>query len=501
MVTGDFDKDGNVDVAVLDATTGYVEVQFGDGSGGFRSPVVNFTITTSNSQYRGIAVGDLDGDGKAELVFAAGNSVQVYDWQNNGSFTKTHTIDLTASTIVATKVAVGDLTAAGSQDIVVGDNFGDVGIVWIPNDGMGTFGTPVAYAASGVSTYSRIVAMDVDGDGLADVAFVNSKIPQATASVLLNKGDGTLVAEASYGTTALAGFRPNAIAVADVDGDHFPDLVVTGYVHDAATLNNTFYLSVNLNNGGNGTFGDGKAFGFTANGGKNISANVVEAADLNGDGLAEIITPVEVPGTISVNGFDGFIVTRWTGAGANLAIEGQDNVLSDFISYGSVAVGDLNGDTQNDVLIGTSSTIFGSTQHSQFALFLNSTPTLPTGRKVEFAQTTLSVTEGEALDVSVVRGSDSTGQVVVYFTVGGSAVQAGSKVKNSDYSITDPPQQSQAVVFAAGEYQKNIHIVASAAKSSESAQTIVLTLQNPIGDAEPIDAANLPPKATAIVTI
>ncbi len=116
MVTGDFDKDGNVDVAVLDATTGYVEVQFGDGAGGFRSPVSNFTITTSNSQYRGIAVGDLDGDGKAELVFAAGDSVQVYDWQNSGSFTKTHTIDLTTSTIDATKVAVGDLTAAGSQD-------------------------------------------------------------------------------------------------------------------------------------------------------------------------------------------------------------------------------------------------------------------------------------------------------------------------------------------------------------------------------------------------
>jgi hypothetical protein len=71
--------------------------------------------------------------------------------------------------------------------------------------------------------------------------------------------------------------------VADVDGDHHPDLVVTGYFHDSVALKDVFHLTVNLSNGGNGTFGDGLAFDFTANGGKNISANVVAAADLNGD--------------------------------------------------------------------------------------------------------------------------------------------------------------------------------------------------------------------------
>ncbi len=74
-------------------------------------------------------------------------------------------------------------------------------------------------------------------------------------------------------------------------------------------------------------------------------------------------------------------------------------------------------------------------------------------------------------------------------------------MKNADYSITEPPQQSQTIVFAAGEYQKNIHIVASAAKTAESEQTIILKLFSPIGDVEAIDAVNPPTNATAIVTI
>jgi hypothetical protein len=61
MIMGDFDGDGIPDVATLDKNSGSVEVHFGDGQGGFRSTVADFTITGSDSSISSLAEGDLDG--------------------------------------------------------------------------------------------------------------------------------------------------------------------------------------------------------------------------------------------------------------------------------------------------------------------------------------------------------------------------------------------------------------------------------------------------------
>ena len=481
MVTGDFDNDGKQDVAVLDASNGNVEVRFGDGSGGYRSAASSFTITSSSRVYIGIAAADLDGDGQAELIFAAAESALIYDWQNGGSFTKTRTIDLTATGIDAVKVSVGNLTAAGSRDIVVSDDFGNVGVVWIPNDGAGTYGTPVAFAAGGVGYYARLVLADVDGDGLDDVIMAR----QAAAAVLLNKGDGTLRAEVTYGNSTFPSLRIQAVTVADVDNDGFPDLVVTGSNHDNATLNDTFYLNVNLSNAGNGTFADGKAFVFAANNGINIRAIAIEAADLNGDGRIDIVNSVDVGGTILVNGYSGIIVTRWMGTGANLAIEGQDIFpTNDGIHYSAVAVGDQNGDTQTDVLLGTDSTIFGATVHSQFVVFQNQAPTVLTGRAVQFGTIDGEVGEGDTIQIPVLRGSDSTGQVLVYIQFGGTALQYyGGANKNADYQLIDPPA-GQPITFAEGEYRKTMTIRTLRNPAAEREDTLKLTILEPVGYAE-----------------
>src|SRR5207302_679287 len=197
-------------------------------------------------------------------------------------------------------------------------------------------------------------------------------------------------------------------------------------------------------------------------GGKNIGVSAVETADINNDGRADIITADADP---SGSGFTGFTVTQWTGSGANLAVASQGNFSTgDGIQYQSVALGyrkndgtfvTFNNDSQTDVLLGTNSGIFGSnnTLHSQFVVFQNQTPTMPTGRNVEFLKTELTVTEGSALDVTVVRGTASTGQVLVPFSAGGTAVQGGPSVKNGDYAITDPPYQSQTITFGPGEFQ------------------------------------------------
>ena len=492
MVTGDFDDDGHQDVAVLDANGGKVEVRFGDGGGGYRSTTSSFTVTGAS---RGVAAGDIDGDGQTELLFAVSDAVAIYDWQAGGAFTSTHTIDLSATGIEPTNVAVGDLTDTGSRDIVVSDDFGSVGVVWISNDGAGNFGTPTAFAAGGLGFYAKLVTVDLDGDGLDEVILAREE----GVGVLLNKGDGTLDTETVYKSSTLSNLRVQSVAAADVDHDGNTDLVATGYVHNNSTLIDTYSLCVSLSNGGNGTFADGKIFPFSANSGERIGALATEAADLNGDGRPEIINVVDVPGTMSTNPYSGFVTTRWTGTGATLAVEGQDTFnTGDGVSYSALALADPNEDTQPDVLVGTSATIFGTTMHSQFAMFTNGTPSIPGGRKVQFTQTSSNAAEGSEVDVTVTRGTESTGQLLAFFTVGGTATQGRVGDKKADFSITDPAE-AQPVVFADGEYSKSIHLAVTSTKGAESAQTIILTLLDPVGDAEPVDQAD--PKHQTTITI
>ena len=357
VVTGDFNGDGKPDVAVLAANTGVVEVHFRDATGGLSGTPASFTIPGSRL---GMVAADLDGDGKSELIFPTfatsptfSSSVLIYNWQSGVVFTSA-SIDLTVTGIHPTKVAVGDLSAAGHRDIVVSDDFGIVGAVVIPNNGHKVYGTPVVYAAGGTDHYSHPVVTDLtdlNGDHLADVVLSH----RGTVGVLLNKGDGTLANEVVYSAPTLASFQSKGVAVADVDGDGHADIVVTGYVNTPITFIHTYHLVVYLGHG-NGTFADGKVFNFAFNGGADIVADAIEASDLNGDGRSEIVTPGFDSGATT---FAGLIVTRWTGIGATLDIEQQDNFTTGDGSGGSsLALGDQNGDGKVDVILGNSN--FGS---------------------------------------------------------------------------------------------------------------------------------------------
>ena len=276
-VMGDFDGDGVPDVAVYGITYdtnfntfGEVQVHFGNGSGGFRAGTAELQLSALSGN-RGMAAGDVLGSGKSQLVFALNNQVDIYGW-NGASFDNTANIDLSASGIEATAIAVGGLTSSNSQDIVVSDDFGSVGVVWIANDGAGHFGTPKAFAAGGEAYYARLTLTDVNGDGLADVILANATGSYADhnghagalAGVLLNNGNGTLSSEVFYGNPSLAGIANSVlngtgITVADVDHDGKADLVCQCYSHNLTSRSDTYYLSVNLGFG-DGTFQDGKQF-------------------------------------------------------------------------------------------------------------------------------------------------------------------------------------------------------------------------------------------------
>ncbi len=134
-----------------------------------------------------------------------------------------------------------------------------------------------------------IVAADLNGDGLADLATANYL--DDSASVMLNSGTGTFPVFTQYA----AGGRPRWITAARFNNDASFDLAVCD--ESPAQLN------VLMNNG-NGTFPAPVAYTVTG-----ISTIAVYAADVNGDAKTDLITTSNLSNLVVVyinNGSGGF---------------------------------------------------------------------------------------------------------------------------------------------------------------------------------------------------
>jgi len=91
-------------------------------------------------------------------------------------------------------------------------------------NGDGTFGQPKNFATGKAPQF--ITAGDLNGDGKLDLAVANSVSGIGTISVLFGNGDGTFQPALALDT---AGDEPAGIAIADFNGDSFPDIVVANF--------------------------------------------------------------------------------------------------------------------------------------------------------------------------------------------------------------------------------------------------------------------------------
>jgi hypothetical protein len=225
MAVGDFNRDGHADIAI---STDGVNVLLGKGNGSFQPPVSYAVLLPLTSTPPGaVAVGDFNGDGFPDLVVANGSLNPTIDgWVSillgNGDGTFRAHVEYPTGGFPGI-VAVGDLNGDGKADLVVTINSAGGSVNVLLGNGNGTFQAPVAYAA-GLLYPSGLAIGDFNGDGKPDlvVDHADSVFFGSSVSVLIGNGDGSFQAPVEYAT----GGTPTLAGIGDFNGDGILDLAV-----------------------------------------------------------------------------------------------------------------------------------------------------------------------------------------------------------------------------------------------------------------------------------
>jgi hypothetical protein len=208
-VLADLNGDGRIDVATAgqSASDGAVSILVNAGSARFASAgayPIGMGLYT-------MAAGDVDGDGDVDLVVAGAiNNLNVL--LNHGDATFAPAIVSPLS--ISPSLALGDLNGDGKADIA---GTMSAGLVTLIGNGDGTFGAPTILDPG---EFRGVAIGDLDGDGRPDVAAGSASTPDIV--VFTNPGGGVPNASSRCGSPV------QSLAIADMNADGKPDLVVGG---------------------------------------------------------------------------------------------------------------------------------------------------------------------------------------------------------------------------------------------------------------------------------
>ncbi|MCY2987313.1 MAG: FG-GAP-like repeat-containing protein [Planctomycetota bacterium] len=340
---GDFNADGNSDLAVANSSSSYtssginIGILLGDGAGEFAAAV---TYASGGSYPNSVIVGDFNGDGQSDLVVANsdGNNVGVLLGNGAGGFAAAMTYGSGGSGPYA--VIMGDFDGDGNSDLAVANSdSNNVGVLL--GNGAGGFAAAVAYASGG-SSPSSVTVGDFNGDGRSDLAVANKNdVPPFNSPPLNRKNIGVLLGDGAGGfaaavTYASGGSSPSSVSVGDFNGDGRSDLAVAN--ENKPPLFNIKNVGVLLGNGDGGfaapvTYASG-GFGPTA----------IRVGDFNADGNSDLaVANNNGVGVLLGNGAGGF------GAATTYASGGS--------SPNSVSVGDFNADGNSDLAVANNNNV------------------------------------------------------------------------------------------------------------------------------------------------
>jgi hypothetical protein len=340
VTVGDVNGDGKPDIIAVNEGANTVSVWLNTSKAGATAPIFaarqDFSV---GSLPQAVAVGDINGDGKPDLVIANAldNTVSVL---LNTTATGAATASFAAKQDFTTGpwpevISLGDINGDGKLDIVVQNNGTNSVSVLLnttpPGATTPTFAAKQDFTTAGVNSHSLSLG-DLNGDGKPDLA-VAIENGSGTISVLLNTtapGATTPSFAARQDFTTIPGAN---VSLGDINGDGKLDLVVT---HHA--LNKVSVL-LNTTAPGAATVSFSATQDFATGNGPWIAT----LGDLNNDGKPDFVIPNEDDNSVSV------LVNKTAREALTPSFASkQDFAVGDVCV--SVALADLNGDGRVDII-------------------------------------------------------------------------------------------------------------------------------------------------------
>jgi hypothetical protein len=350
VAKGDFNHDGNLDLATSTAYS--ILIQLGNG---------DYTFTESSklqlqNYSTSFTVGDFNGDGNLDLAARTFRSkyLSIFEGNGDGTFKDAIELDLGSEFDINYSVASADINKDGKLDLVVSDPLlGGISILWGNGNSTFTKGANVAGGVPGSRSPRSISFGDINADGNLDLVLAGGG-----DGIVYNQGDGTF------------SFRPvlqgsTAAATGDFDGDGIDDLVVLQH-----GLEFSFSKApiIRLDGGGNSivvddfnldgnldvAVGDTSFRYYFGNGDGTFSAPIelyqgrgsnnasMISGDFNNDNLPDLVIPMRSEINILPNQFPNQTFTQM----GTLAVGNQPSAITS---------GDFNGDGLKDLAVASES--------------------------------------------------------------------------------------------------------------------------------------------------
>ncbi|HZR59235.1 MAG TPA: FG-GAP-like repeat-containing protein [Terriglobales bacterium] len=409
IATADFNGDGFADTAVVGNVNGDIGINLGSSHGVLGKTSLVIAGTCANNAVTWLATGDVNGDGKADIVatlqdatFAGcqNNTVAVLEGLGTGKFKKA-AYYATGSTTQEQTVYLVDVNGDGKLDIVTGNADSSISVLLNKANGTYSVGVLNTGLTSILNHGISLTFADFNGDGKMDIAVTATVSPAAAVYVLLGNGNGTFGAPIQTATP----YYPITLAAADFNKDGKADLLVTTTTNGCTNSDRGYAF---LKGNGDGTFTTGALNCLSP-----LNPQTPVVADLNGDGKLDVV--ISGYGSIPT----GPVVLQGNGDGTftaqQTAYPGNSNL--------GAAIADFNGDGMPDIALLNS----GGFNPTFISVMLNSTqPVSVSPLNVNYGSVTVGAKKPETV---ILTNNQSTPLAISGITLGG--VDAGDFSESS----------------------------------------------------------------------